>query len=351
MSLSTITSILEAGAGFVLAWITLRDVFDTVVVSGPARGSLRISRRVVDFGLPLWKSMRSRQTLGANFAPLVLVASFALWMLLLVLAFGLMAHAVTDWFEPALSGFGEALFVAGSSMTTLGVGTLQAHGPAAAVEVGAGFCGLAVMTLAVTYLLEVQNNIAQRDTGVLKISTIAGEPPSGLMLLERYAALGCPDETTEVLRRGREWCVGVLQSHASHPSLIYFRSAGTETGWPAALAALVDVSLIVDRLIELPGTTGPAALVRDESDRLGHDLGELLGLEPTPNHVSERDVAGVCSRLAAAGYRLRERPDLQAFVAARVRHVGPIDALSRHLGTPDAPLLPREGPPREDEGA
>ena len=141
----------------------------------------------------------------------------------------------------------------------------------------------------------------------------------------------------DVLRRGREWCVGVLQSHASHPSLIYFRSAGTETGWPAALAALVDLSLIVDRLIELPGSKGPAALVRNESDRLGHDLGELIGLQPAANHVNERDVEGVCRRLAAAGYRMRDRPDLQAFVAARGRHVGPIDALSRHLGTPDSP--------------
>jgi hypothetical protein len=344
MSLRTITSILEGTAGFILAWVTLRDVFGTVVVSGPARGSLRISRRMVDVALPLWKSVRRRQALGANFAPLVLVASFTVWMLLLVLAFGLMVHAAADSYVPALSGFGEALHIAGASLTTIGFGRTQAGGPAAVVEVGAGFCGLAVMTLAVTYLLEVQNNIAQRDTGVLKISTTAGEPPCAIALLERYGALGCPDETTDILRRGREWCVGVLQSHVSHPSLIYFRSAGTETGWPAALATLVDVSLIVDMLVELPGANAAAALVRDDSDRLGRDLGALLGLEPAPNPVTARDVEALRDRLAAAGYRLRRDADLQAFVTARGRHVGPIDALSRHLGAPLAPLLPRSSP-------
>ena len=45
------------------------------------------------------------------------------------------------------------------------------------------------MTMAVTYLLEVQSSIARRDTGIIKLNTSAGEPPSALTLLERFAAL------------------------------------------------------------------------------------------------------------------------------------------------------------------
>ena len=58
----------------------------------------------------------------------------------------------------------------------------------------------------------------------LTISTTAGDPPSAIVLLERYAQLGCQDELTDVLRDCRDWCATVLQSHASHPSLIYFRT-------------------------------------------------------------------------------------------------------------------------------
>ena len=124
----------------------------------------------------------------------------------------------------------------------------------------AGFSGLVVLTMAVTYLLQVQNNIAQRDTGVMKLSTTSGQPPSAVGLLERYAALRCRSELPGVLRGGRDWCAMVLQSHASHPSLIYFRSAGTGAGWPATMGALVDAALIFELLVDEPGTFGAAVL-------------------------------------------------------------------------------------------
>jgi hypothetical protein len=40
--------------------------------------------------------------------------------------------------------------------------------------------------MAVTYLLEAQEGIARRDSGVLKITTTSGEPPSAIGILERY---------------------------------------------------------------------------------------------------------------------------------------------------------------------
>src|SRR6185436_2165913 len=109
------------------------------------------------------------------------------------------------------------------------------------LSVAAGFCGLAVLTMAVTYLLEVQQSIARRDTGVFKMRTSAGHPPSALRLLEKFAGMGAHDELIEVLHNGRDWCANLRQSHASHPSLIYFRSIGTGSGWPAALGALLDL--------------------------------------------------------------------------------------------------------------
>ena len=98
------------------------------------------------------------------------------------------------------------------------------------------------MTMAVTYLLEVQSSIARRDTGILKLNTSAGEPPSAVTLLERFAAIGNQPELRELLDEGRNWCATVRQSHSAHPSLIYFQSVGTGAGWPAALGALLDLA-------------------------------------------------------------------------------------------------------------
>ncbi|MDB5947630.1 MAG: hypothetical protein JWQ33_2656 [Ramlibacter sp.] len=333
-----IAKTLEWTVGFVLAWATLRDVFDTVVVPGRARGALRISHHLLFFAVPAWKRL-FRKGVGVGFAPVVLLSSFLVWMLLLMLAFGLMTHALGSWFSPPLQGFGEALYLAGSALATIGLGNSQAYGPACAVAVAAGFCGLAVMTMAVTYLLEVQSNVAVRDTGVLKITTTSGHPPSALGLLERYGAMGCRDELRPVLRNGRDWCAAVLQSHASHPSLIYFRSAAVGSGWPATLGALMDLALIMDLLLDEPGR-GLAVLVREEAERLARELTKLLGLEPAPTPVTAAEVDSLCSRLAAAGYSVRPDIDVAGFIAARHQRVDCIEALSQHLGTAGAPLVP-----------
>ena len=330
--------LIECVAGLVLAGLTLRDVFDTVVVPGRAHGSLKIPRRIVLLGLALL-DRGHRRGVGVDFAPLVLLGTFVTWMLLLVLAFGLMAHAFGDSFRPAVTGFGEALYVAGSSMATIGVGRSQAAGPGSVVAVAAGFCGLAVMTMAVTYLLEVQSNIAHRDAGVLKISTSSGQPPSALTLLERYAALECRDELPALLRGGRDWCATVLQSHASHPSLIYFRSAHVGAGWPATLGALVDLALVFELLVDEPGTRGASVLLREQGVRLAGDLCVLLRLQAADSGIGADDVVRACSRLERAGYRLRPDIDAAGFAAKRQSTVASIEALARHLRAPNAPFV------------
>src|SRR4051812_18560135 len=105
--------------GLMLAAATLRDVFYTVVVPGSTRGLLKVSHRLVRGSLFIFKSIY-RHGIGVNFAPIVLVGSFIVWMLFLVLGFGFMLHAMADSFRPHLDGLGEALYVAAGAMTTMG---------------------------------------------------------------------------------------------------------------------------------------------------------------------------------------------------------------------------------------
>jgi hypothetical protein len=332
-------TLLECALGGWMVAITLRDLFDTVVVPGRVRGTLKLSRRYVNLGLALWTGL-ARRRVGIHFAPIVLLASFVTWMLLLVIGFALLAHGLRESFSPPLAGFGEALYVAGSALTTIGLGDSAAFGAGAAVLVAAGFCGLAAMTMAVTYLLEVQSNIALRDIGVLKIATSAGQPPSALGLLERYAALGCGEELADVMRDGRDWCAAVLQSHATHPWLIYFRSAGTGAGWPATLGALVDLALIVEVVVDAPQARGAAVLLREQAARLARDLALLLNLECAPALVTAAQLEALRARLRDSGYALREGIAVAAYLSLRAEEVGWVDALAAHLALPTSPLLP-----------
>ncbi|MBV9562678.1 MAG: hypothetical protein JOY90_19895 [Bradyrhizobium sp.] len=331
---------IEVVLGVVLVGLALRDVFDTVVVPGESKGALRVARRLLFAMLPVWKRMRrGKSGVSTSFAPSVLMASFVVWMELLLVGFGLVAHGLGSWFSPPADSFEQAAFIAGSALATVGLSGIEAHGPARWVLVASGLCGLAVLTMAVTYLIEVQEGIARRDAGVLKITTASGQPPSALGLLERYADLDAPEEMRRALYDGRDWCASVLQSHASHPSLVYFRSVGTGAGWPAALGTIMDLALIFELLIDDPRSRAAAVLLRDEGMRLVGEIAGLIGLEPKTDDTIASDVEALCGRLSAARYRLRPDADREEFVAKRREHARCIEAIAEHLGTPAAPLL------------
>ena len=139
-------------------------------------------------------------------------------------------------FQPPLKSFLDAVYIVGSSLVTVGLSQTNPAGTARWVVLGAGFCGLAVMTMAVTYLLEVQSSVARRDTGIIKLNTSAGQPAVGAHLARAIRGISKPGRLcSSVLEESRDWCATVRQSHSSHPSLIYFQSVGTGAGWPAAL--------------------------------------------------------------------------------------------------------------------
>jgi hypothetical protein len=332
------TVLFVAGAALVL--ITLRDVFDTVVVPGQGHVTLKIARRMVFATLPLWRRRESAGGVSTTFAPFTLVASFVIWMLLLTSGFGVMIYALADAFKPTVPSLAQAIYIAGSALATVGLSEIDAMGSARWVVMSAGFCGMAVMTLAVTHLLGVQGSIAERDAGIFKLKTSAGEPPSAIGLLERYANLEARDDIPRILRDGRDWCAKVLQSHASHPTLIYFRSSGTQSGWPAALGAMLDLALVIELLLDAPEWHGSAALFRQEGSKLAETLCGVIGLDPLDRTPSEGQLLTLINRLKRAGYRVRKRARLADFIRERTLLAGCVAAAAEHLGATETPFLP-----------
>ena len=327
--------------GVALASMTLRDVFDTVVVPGGSRASLQVTRRVGHLLLAGWKAVRRRRRgITHAFAPLVLVSSFVIWMSLLALAFGLMAYAMRSHFEPRLESLAEAVFMVGSAIVTIGLTGENVLGIGRWIILASGFCGLAVMTMAVTYLLEVQNSITRRDIGIIKLNTSAGNPPSALTLLERYAAIRNRRALPEVLEEGRNWCATVRQSHSAHPSLIYFHSTSTGAGWPATLGALLDVGLFAQHLIDDESLYGPAILLNEEGENMAKELALISRLARLDRRTDENDLRTAAERLADSGYKLRADPDFRAMAHQRSEYTTCVDALAEHIGRPEAPLLP-----------
>jgi len=326
--------------GLALATLTLFDVFDTVVVPGSSRASLRVAKRLARVLLPIWKTVRGRRHgLSGAFAPLILVLCFTIWMTLLAVGFGLMSYAARTDFEPPLRSIFDGIYIVGSSLVTVGLSQSNPTGLARWIVLAAGFCGLAVMTMAVTYLLEVQSSVAKRDTGIIKLNTAAGEPPSAMTLLQRFAAIGNRDELLQVLRDGRDWCATVRQSHSNHPSLIYFQSVGTGSGWPAALGALLDLALLSEHCLDDQSLRGSAVLLRDEGTRMARELAGVIGVHPLDVSSDQPELRQVAEQLRSAGYEIRDDSDFAVISEQRADYRSCVDALANHLGKPTAVLV------------
>lgn len=331
--------ILLSVAGLLLAAMTLRDVFDTVVVPGGSTATLRVTERLVWLLLPIWKLVRGkRRALSTNFAPLILVSSFFIWIMLLTAGFAMMALAARSRFQPPLHNFFDAAYVVGGAIVTVGVSAVNALGIARWIVLGAGFCGLAVMTMAVTYLLQVQSNVAKRDIGIMKLNTTAGEPPSAVTLLERFAAIRNRDALGAVLHDGRDWCATVRQSHSAHPPLIYFQSIGIGAGWPAALGTLIDLALLLGQCDD-DDLFGPAMLLREEAQRMARELAGCVSVEPRDLKPDEALVRQAAKRLADAGYRILDDDALASLAQQRAEAQRFVAALAEHLGRPTTVLV------------
>ena len=328
---------LEVLLGVGLAVVTLLDVFDTVVVPGFTQGWLQAARRVQRLSLPLWRRRaRGREgppRIDRGLAPFIFITTFVLWMGLLVLGFGLIAFGLRDSYRPVITTLPQALFTAGSSIVTIGESGRDAAGAARWNVLVSGFSGLAVTTMAITYILEVQSGLQRRDAALAKLSTTAGRPPTGVTILETYAQLGDCAELAAFFREWRDWSAATLYSHASHPVLAYFRSIGSEMDWPLAIGAVLDAASLYVAYVD-GEAAGAATLLHRDGARLTAELARAFGLDDRePDRLSDEEGGELCRRLAAAGYTLHDgRRGHERLESLRRDYHGRLAALAAHFG-------------------
>ena len=337
MSFDLIARGLEVLLGSGLAVVTMLDVFDTVVVPGFTQGWLQAARRVQRVSLPLWrrraKQLEGPPRIDRGLAPFIFIVTFVLWLALLVLGFGLIAFGLRDDYRPAIRSLPDGLFAAGSAIVTIGESGHSAVGVARWTTIVSGFSGLAVMTMAITYILEVQSGLQRRDSALVKLSTTAGRPPTGIAVLETYAELGCCAELGGFFREWRDWAAATLYSHASHPVLAYFRSIGSEMDWPLALGAVLDAASLYIAFVDSE-EDGAAMFLHRDGARLTAELArsfQIAAHDPAP--MSEDETDALCRRLAEAGYAVREgRRGHERLVSLRRDYHGRLAGLAAHFG-------------------
>jgi hypothetical protein len=283
-----------------------------------------------------------------TFAPFAIMLILVIWVVALVLGFGLVFHALADDFEPRLSGYFSGLYVAGITLLTIGYGDIVPVGAAARlVTLLAGVSGLAVVALVISMTFNLYESFARREVLVLLLAGRAGSPPSGVTLLETYGAKRIEGQLAELFAQYETWAAEMLDSHLAYPILPFFRSSHEGQSWVSALGAVLDAATLLITAVEPPDADAPHACRARAAGEMMYQLGchvlaDLAQLRATARMrpaaepgIERAEFEAACDRLTEAGFRLRGGDAAwQDFAGHRATYAARLNAVARYLASP-----------------
>ena len=330
-------------AGIVILLWTLLDVFRTLVMPRAARGRFRLSR--ILFRL-LWRPWRwagvRRKTIQARERVLAGAAPFFFFLLLVGwVSLALLGYALILW-SPFADGlgrggdsFGDAIYVAGSSLFTLGFGG-DVTGWTRAVVVIAGATGLGLFAVVIAYLPVLYQAFNRREVGVLLLDARAGSPPSGPELLHRMGSAGVASSLPELFAEWERWVADVLETHMSYPLLALFRSPHDDTSWITSLGAVLDAATLI--LTSVDGEPDERAkLMYGTGVHAVEDLFYYLRLPEREAVIQRDEFEDVLDDLKEDGFSVRPVDEaFGRFTEKREKYAPRLDAIAVLLAAPPA---------------
>jgi hypothetical protein len=330
-------------AGIVILLWTLLDVFRTLVMPRAARGRFRLSR--ILFRL-LWRPWRwagvRRKTIQARERVLAGAAPFFFFLLLVGwVSLALLGYALILW-SPFVDGlgrggdsFGDAIYVAGSSLFTLGFGG-DVTGWTRAVVVIAGATGLGLFAVVIAYLPVLYQAFNRREVGVLLLDARAGSPPSGPELLHRLGSAGVASSLPELFAEWERWVADVLETHMSYPLLALFRSPHDDTSWITSLGAVLDAATLI--LTSVDGEPDERAkLMYGTGVHAVEDLFYYLRLAEREAVIQRDEFEDVLDDLKEDGFSVRPVDEaFGRFTEKRAKYASRLDAIAVLLAAPPA---------------
>jgi hypothetical protein len=241
--------IAETLGGFLLIVLTLLDVFMTVLYARLGKGifSKRLARaiwRAFDTLASHYEPARERLLPIAG--PVILIAVVVAWGLLVILGFALVIHPALGSGIVSSTGntstdFVTAIYVAGDSMTTVGTSDMAPKkGFYRLVYLLDSLMGISLITLTVTYLLEVYNALLSHNTFGLRLHMATGQSGSAA---EWLARLG-PDDRFDIGHASLAELAGEIahlkESVHFYPVSLYFRFQGDHYALPRQLLIMLD---------------------------------------------------------------------------------------------------------------
>jgi hypothetical protein len=196
-----------------------------------------------------------RDRVMAFYAPVALLALLLTWIVLILAGYTLM------FFGLGVHPLREAFMVSGSSALTLGA---AAHPglPTALLMFSEAGIGLGLLALLISYLPILYTAFSRREAGVTKLEVLAGQPASGITLIDRAWRVGNFEYLARSWEDWEEWFAEVDETHTTYSALVYYRSPRGDKSWITSAGALLDGAALFASCVDVPPTPGPQFAIR-----------------------------------------------------------------------------------------
>lgn len=350
-------------AGMAVVLFAVWSVIRTFIVPRALRNTLTrvvflAVRKVFDLRASERHDYPTRDRVMAYYAPVALLTMLVVWVGILLIGFTAMFHA--------LGGLSvlQAFTFAGSAMFTLGFASRD-DAPTVLLDFVAAGTGLVFLALFITYLPSLYASFQRRERGVAKLEVRAGQPPTGIYLIELAWVVGRLENLDELWAEWEDWFTDVDESHSSLPVLAFFRSTHPDQSWVTSAGAILDGASLFDSTVDVPRIPEPQYMIRSGYLCLRH-LADYFRIsvdhDPKPDDpisIGREEFDAVYERLAGTGVPVRANRDQcwRDFAGWRVNYDAALLGLAKLTMAADAPWssAPRvvapafQNPPRDGE--
>jgi hypothetical protein len=345
-------------AGVIMILVVLWETFETIVLPRRVTRHFRLAVLFYRVTWITWRSLagrrqskKGRDALLSYYGPLSLLMLFAFFAVVMVFGFALIHFGDGARFTGSLlpSHFGNALYMSGTTLFTLGLGDITPVTPlgrlVTVLEAGIGFGFLA---LVIGYLPVLYQAFSRREVTISLLDARAGSPPTAFELLRRHAGRNDQglDALTTVLHDWEHWAADLMESHLSYPVLAYFRSQHDNQSWIGSLTAVLDVCSLA--MVGLEGMCQYQARMTFAIARHALvDLSQVFAAPPDRDGASSRlqseDLEAIRRQLQGAGMKLTVGDAADAeLLRLRGLYEPYAMALARHLRLELPPWIKRE---------
>jgi hypothetical protein len=312
--------LIELTLGLMIWLGVLWDGFATIVLPRTVAPMRRLSGRFYKRSWRIWAALgrrieppELRLSFLSVYGPISVMVLLILWGALVIVAFTMIYQALGPRFQAANGpvDLGTLLYMSGSTFLTLGLGDVTSADPIGRcfiiLETATGYIFLGLI---ITYMPLLDQAYGAREIGNLLIHSRAGQPPSAIKLLHRYAGTDRADLLRGNLREGERWMAEILQSHLSHPVLSFYRAQHWGYSWLTSLTTLLDTCSLL-----IAGGEGSPKEQARLTYRMGlhllKDLTEAVVISVDPQckpRLAETDLPALHAALESSGIPLALGP-------------------------------------------